>query len=211
MSKQEFLEQLRKGLSGLPQEDIEERVSFFNEMIEDRMDEGLTEEEAVMAAGPVEEIIEQTVADIPFAKIAKERIKPKRQLKTWEIVLLILIWFRMRRYHMAERLFHIPHHLTQAERSKDFLYKIPFRIYRCLCFFMVCNNFFMGCIYLIYCMLFWLLSRKYNNRFNWQSTCRYNYIKYILYFCRSFNIYAIWMHSNNKRNCTTYKKIRTLD
>lgn len=98
MSKQEFLEQLRKGLSGLPQEDIEERVSFFNEMIEDRMDEGLTEEEAVMAAGSVEEIIEQTVADIPFAKIAKERIKPKRQLKTWEIVLLIAgspIWFSL--------------------------------------------------------------------------------------------------------------------
>lgn len=98
MSKYEFLAQLRKGLSGLPQEDIEERVGFFNEMIEDRMDEGLSEEEAVMAAGSVEEIVEQTVSDIPFAKIAKERIKPKRQLKTWEIVLLIAgspIWFSL--------------------------------------------------------------------------------------------------------------------
>lgn len=98
MSKQEFLAQLRNGLSGLPQEDIDERISFFNEMIEDRMDEGLTEEEAVMAAGSVEEIVEQTVAAIPFAKIAKERIKPKRQLKTWELVLLIAgspLWFSL--------------------------------------------------------------------------------------------------------------------
>ena len=98
MTKQGFLAQLRKGLAGLPQEDIEERVGFFNEMIEDRMEEGLTEEEAVAAAGSVEEIVAQTVADIPLSRIAKERIKPKRQLKTWEIVLLVLgspIWFSL--------------------------------------------------------------------------------------------------------------------
>lgn len=29
MSKQEFLAQLRKSLSGLPQEDIEERLTFY--------------------------------------------------------------------------------------------------------------------------------------------------------------------------------------
>lgn len=98
MSKQEFLAQLRMGLEGLPQEDIEERVGFFSEMIEDRMEEGFSEEEAVMAAGSVDEIVAQTVAEIPLAKIAKERIKPKRQLKAWEIVLLVLgspIWFSL--------------------------------------------------------------------------------------------------------------------
>lgn len=46
MSKQEFLEQLRRGLSGLPREDIEERLKFYSEMLEDRMEEGLSEEEA---------------------------------------------------------------------------------------------------------------------------------------------------------------------
>ena len=30
MSKQEFLAQLRKGLSGLPQDDIEERLTFYS-------------------------------------------------------------------------------------------------------------------------------------------------------------------------------------
>lgn len=98
MSKQEFLAQLRKGLNGLPQDDIEERLTFYNEMIEDRMEEGLLEEEAVSAVGAVDEIISQVVADIPLTKIAKERIIPKRHRKAWEIVLLALgspIWLSL--------------------------------------------------------------------------------------------------------------------
>ena len=95
MSKQEFLVQLRKGLSGLPREDIEERVTFYSEMIDDRMEEGFTEEEAVAAVGTVDEIVKQVVAEMPLAKIAKERIKSKRRLSAGEIVLLVLgspIW-----------------------------------------------------------------------------------------------------------------------
>ena len=98
MSKQEFLVQLRKGLSGLPQEDIEERVIFYSEMIDDRMEEGVTEEEAVAAVGSAQEIVAQVVAEIPFAKIAKERMKSKRQLRVGEIVLLVLgspIWLSL--------------------------------------------------------------------------------------------------------------------
>lgn len=98
MNKQEFLDGLRKGLSGLPQADIEERLTFYGEMLDDRIEEGLSEEEAVAAAGSVNEIVRQTVADIPLAKIAKERIKPKRCLKAWEIVLLALgspIWISL--------------------------------------------------------------------------------------------------------------------
>lgn len=98
MNKQEFLAQLRKGLSGLPQEDIEERLTFYGEMLEDRMEEVFPEEEAVAAIGDVDEIVLQTVAEIPLAKIAKERIKPKRSLRAWEIVLLALgspIWLAL--------------------------------------------------------------------------------------------------------------------
>lgn len=98
MSKQEFLVQLRKGLCGLPQEDIEERLTFYSEMIEDRKEEGLSEEEAVSAVGSVEEIVTQAVADIPLAKIAKERMKTKKRLSAGEMVLLALgspIWLSL--------------------------------------------------------------------------------------------------------------------
>ena len=98
MNKQEFLAQLRKGLSGLPQDDIEERLAFYDEMIDDRMEDGLSEDEAVSAAGGVEDIVRLAVADIPLAKVVKERIKPKRRLKAWERVLLALgspIWLSL--------------------------------------------------------------------------------------------------------------------
>ena len=90
MNKQEFLTELRKGLSGLPQNDIEERLAFYGEMLDDRIEEGLSEDAAVAEIGDANEIVRQTVADIPLAKLAKERIKPKRRLKAWEIILLAL-------------------------------------------------------------------------------------------------------------------------
>lgn len=98
MNKREFLDQLGKCLSGLPQEDINERLTFYSEMIEDRIEEGLSEEEAVLAVGSAEEIAKQIVVDIPLTKIARERIKPKRKLKAWEILLLALgspIWLSL--------------------------------------------------------------------------------------------------------------------
>ena len=98
MSKQEFLEQLRKGLFGLPHDDIEERLIFYSEMIDDRTEEGLSEEEAVSQVGAVDEIVTQIVAETPLVKIAKERIRPKRKMSTGEIALLVLgspIWLSL--------------------------------------------------------------------------------------------------------------------
>ena len=47
MNKQEFLDALRRALSGVPLEEIEERVGFYGEMIDDRIEEGLSEVAAV--------------------------------------------------------------------------------------------------------------------------------------------------------------------
>ncbi len=90
MRKEEFLGELARGLSGLPREDIEERLGFYSEMIDDRMEEGLSEEEAVAGIGSVEEIVSQIVSEIPLTKLVKERVKPKRGLRAWEIILLVL-------------------------------------------------------------------------------------------------------------------------
>jgi len=95
MRKEEFLKALKKKLAGLPKQEVEERIGFYAEMIDDRIDEGLSEENAVAEIGSVDEIASQIIADIPLTAIAKERIKPKRRLEVWEIVLLVLgvpIW-----------------------------------------------------------------------------------------------------------------------
>ena len=88
MNKSDFLTELRKSLNCLPEEDIEKSVDFYAEMIDDKMEEGLTEEEAVAEAGSVDEISAQIIAEIPLSRLVKARVKPKRALKAWEIVLI---------------------------------------------------------------------------------------------------------------------------
>ncbi|MBQ6053414.1 MAG: DUF1700 domain-containing protein [Clostridia bacterium] len=96
MSKEEFLTRLRSALAGLPQNEVNERIAFYGEMIDDRMEKGVSENDAVAAIGSVEEIASQIIAEIPITKIVKEKIKPNRSLHTWEIILIILsfpLWF----------------------------------------------------------------------------------------------------------------------
>ena len=90
MNKRQFLESLRRALTGLPREDIEERLTFYSEMIDDRVEEGLTEEQAVAEIGTVDEVVAQIMAEIPLSKLVKERVRPKRALRAWEIFLLVL-------------------------------------------------------------------------------------------------------------------------
>ena len=90
MNKQEFLEQLKGRLSGLPAADVDERLDFYSEMIDDSIEEGLSEEEAVSQVGTVNDVARQIIGEIPLSKIVKENVKPKRRLRAWEIVLLVL-------------------------------------------------------------------------------------------------------------------------
>ena len=96
MTKQEFLDALRKYLTGLPQDEIEERISFYSEMIDDEVADGKTEEEVIAQIGSIDDVVMEIAGGIPLVKLVKEKIKPKRKLKAWEIVLLILgfpLWF----------------------------------------------------------------------------------------------------------------------
>jgi len=89
MYKYEFLTALREQLVGLPKEDIEERVSFYEEMINDRMDEGKSEEEAVAEIGSVEEVVKQIASETNFVRLVVHKMTPKRSLRGWEIAIII--------------------------------------------------------------------------------------------------------------------------
>ena len=90
MNKIEFLTVLRERLQGLPEEDINKSIDFYCEMIDDRVEDGMSEEDAVEALGNSEEIISQILSEVSLPKLVKEKVKPKRALKAWEIVLLVL-------------------------------------------------------------------------------------------------------------------------
>ncbi len=93
MTKIQFLLELSEKLSAMPKSEIEERLNFYSEMIEDRMEEGLSEEEAVAAVGDIDEIAKGILAESPQIKYEPAPViepKPKRKLAGWEIALLIL-------------------------------------------------------------------------------------------------------------------------
>ncbi len=98
MNKQEFLAALQKKLTGIPQNDLEERITFYSEMIDDRIEEGQSEETAIAELGTIDHIAAQVMSEIPLSKLVKERVKPSRALRIWEIVLLVLgspIWLSL--------------------------------------------------------------------------------------------------------------------
>ena len=86
MTKLEFILALKDKLSHLPQNEVAERLNFYCEIIEDRVEEGLSEQEAVAAVGSVEDIAAQIASEIPLRAPAKRK---KRQ-PAWVIVLLAL-------------------------------------------------------------------------------------------------------------------------
>ncbi|MCR5596712.1 MAG: DUF1700 domain-containing protein [Lachnospiraceae bacterium] len=90
MNKTEFTEQLRAALKGLAEEDLKKSVDYYEEMIDDRMEDGIPEEEAVNGLGSIDEIKDKILKEIPITNIVKEKIKPKRSLAGWEIALLVI-------------------------------------------------------------------------------------------------------------------------
>lgn len=88
MTKTQFTVELAKRLAGIPKEDMARSLDYYIEMIDDRMDDGMTEEEAVAALGSIEEIAEQILSEVSLFKLLKEKIRPRRTLRGWEIALL---------------------------------------------------------------------------------------------------------------------------
>lgn len=92
MTKIKFLLSLRDKLASLPEAEIEERLNFYSEMIEDRMEEGLSEDEAVAAVGSIDDIAVQILSEacVKDSPADKEKKTTKKKLEPWVIVLLIL-------------------------------------------------------------------------------------------------------------------------
>ena len=92
MRKQEFLDKLKASLWAMPEADKQRSMDYYAEMIDDRMEDGLSEEEAVAAIGDLDEIVKQILTESPRppATVNKEQKQQKRGLEPWMIVLLVL-------------------------------------------------------------------------------------------------------------------------
>lgn len=98
MTKSEFINKIKSKLSNFPENIVDDRLSFYTEMIEDYIDEGISEEEAVEKLGSIDEIVESIAEDIPLSKLAKKKLNNRNKLSTLNIVLLIIgfpLWFSL--------------------------------------------------------------------------------------------------------------------
>lgn len=98
MNKKEFLSKLKRNLYDLPRSEIQERLNFYSEMIDDLVEEGLTEEQAVLKIGDTNEIAKQIISDAPFNDVVEETLNPQKKIKGWQLALLIIgspLWFSL--------------------------------------------------------------------------------------------------------------------
>ena len=90
MTKQEYLSQVKSKLPGMPEADMHRFIEYYSEMIDDRIEDGLTEEEAVADVASPDEAVNKILEEMPLTRLVKDKITPKEGIKAWEVVLLVL-------------------------------------------------------------------------------------------------------------------------
>lgn len=91
MNKKEFLQQLKSGLSDYPNEEIMKSTGYYSEMIDDRIEDGMTEEEAVEFVGSVESIVKQIKYEMPITTLVKSKVKEKTKDKRMPVGVVVLL------------------------------------------------------------------------------------------------------------------------
>ena len=88
MTRDEFLGRLGELLACLPAEQVEETKAFYAEAIADRMEDGMSEEEAVAAMGTPGEVAEATLDDLPAVPRAIARTRQRSTALLWVLTIV---------------------------------------------------------------------------------------------------------------------------
>ena len=79
MNKKDFLDEVRTRLAGLSESDIQNALDFYVEAIDDHIDDGMTEDQAVSAVGTPEEVAEKILMDTPLPTLIKTQAQAMSQ------------------------------------------------------------------------------------------------------------------------------------
>jgi len=88
MTRDEFLGRLGELLACLPADQVEETRQFYAEAIADRMEDGMTEEEAVAAMGTPGEAAEATLDELPAVPRAIARTRRRSTALLWVLAIV---------------------------------------------------------------------------------------------------------------------------
>ena len=96
MNREEYLEKLRLALAQMPAEEKERQIAYYDELISDMCEDGMSETEATAKLGDPAKVAEELLAALPLGTLVKSRIKSAGGLSALTIALLVLgfpLWF----------------------------------------------------------------------------------------------------------------------
>ncbi len=98
MNKQEYLNALRDALEKQSISNIDNMIEYYDEMICDRMEDGMSEEDAVNSMDSITDIVHEAVLDKSVPTLVKEKVKKSRDKaksegKEWIWILLAVLGF----------------------------------------------------------------------------------------------------------------------
>ena len=77
MTKADFLQLLERALSQLSEEERRANLEYYSELLDDMLEEGMTEAEATAKLGSPAAIAESILQEMPLSKLVSTRMKPK--------------------------------------------------------------------------------------------------------------------------------------
>ena len=95
MNKTDFMLQLNNALhkAHVPQNEARDAVQFYAECVDERVEDGATEAEAIEGLGSIDSIVESVVADLPKAARGIGRLDSgNKALKVILLVLTFPVW-----------------------------------------------------------------------------------------------------------------------
>lgn len=95
MTKEVFLRELESRLHQLPADEINRQKAYYEELLADMMEDGISEEDAVAKLGDLSEIVNEILRDTPLPTLVKTRLRPKHGWTVAAITVAILgspIW-----------------------------------------------------------------------------------------------------------------------
>ena len=90
MTKADFLQLLERALSQLSDEERRANLEYYSELLDDMMEEGMSETEATAKLGSPNQIARHILQEMPLSKLVSTRMKPKSGWTPLAIVLAVV-------------------------------------------------------------------------------------------------------------------------
>ena len=90
MTKADFLQLLERALSQLSEEERRANLEYYSELLDDMLEEGMTEAEATAKLGSPAAIAESILQEMPLSKLVSTRVKPKSGWTPLAIILAVV-------------------------------------------------------------------------------------------------------------------------